>query len=278
VQISVESLSFAYTPTTRVLDDIDLSVDPGESVVLAGPNGSGKSTLLKLLSGVLQANCGTIRFDRSPIEALTARQLARRLAMVEQERSIGFDFTVREVVAMGRLPHRGRFSRESADDRRAIEQAMEFADVQGFAQRSIRAISGGERQRAYLATALAQQPKILLLDEPTTHLDLRHQVQFMSIVRQRVHDGMTVLTALHDLTLASQAADRIALMANGRIAAIGRPDDVLSPYHVGHVFGVDAAIGEHPKLGTVYVLPVLGPQSPSERRPNEPSPRSSSDA
>jgi len=170
---------------------------------------------------------------------------------------MGFDFTVREVVAMGRIPHRGRFSRESPDDRRTIERAMELADVRDLADRSIRAVSGGERQRVHLGMALAQEPDVLLLDEPTTHLDLRHQVQFMTIVREQADEGMTVLIAIHDLTLAAQAADRIALMNEGRFVALGAPTEVLTPSNVRHVFGVTAVVGEHPVLGTTYVLPTL---------------------
>ena len=170
---------------------------------------------------------------------------------------MGFDFTVREVVAMGRIPHRGRFARESSNDRRAIDRAMQLADVRELCDRSIRAVSGGERQRVYLGMALAQEPDVLLLDEPTTHLDLRHQVQFMSIVRRRAQAGMTVLVAIHDLTLAAQATGRIALMSEGRIAVSGAADAVLTTSNVHRVFGVDAIVDRHPELGTVYVLPAL---------------------
>jgi iron complex transport system ATP-binding protein len=262
MRATVESVSFAYDPSTPALKGIDLAVASGESVALIGPNGSGKSTLLKVVSGVLRPDSGTVRLDDSSIGTLSTRQIARRLAMVEQERSMGFDFTVREVVAMGRIPHRGRFAHESIRDRHAIDRALELADVRILADRSIRAVSGGERQRVFLGMALAQEPDVLLLDEPTTHLDLRHQVQFMSIVRQQAQAGMTVLIAIHDLTLAAQAADRIALMSEGRIVVMGTPCDVLTPSNVERVFGVDAIIGEHPELGTIYVLPRL----PSDRR------------
>jgi iron complex transport system ATP-binding protein len=257
MRVTIDSVSFAYDPSTPALKSVDLAVVSRESVALIGPNGSGKSTLLKVVSGVLRPDRGTVRLDDSPIDSLSARQVARRLAMVEQERSIGFDFTVREVVAMGRIPHRGRFARESGDDRRAIDHAMELADVRRLADRSIRAVSGGERQRVYLGMALAQEPEVLLLDEPTTHLDLRHQVQFMTIVRERADEGMTVLIAIHDLTLAAQAADRIALLSEGRVFVTGSPREVLTPSNVRRVFDVEAVVGEHPELGTVYVLPTL---------------------
>ena len=258
MRITVANVSFTYDNTTPALKGVDLAVASRESVALIGPNGSGKSTLLKVVSGVLRPDDGTVRLDDSSIGSLSARQIARRLAMVEQERSIGFDFTVREVVAMGRIPHRGRFARESRDDRRAIDHAMELADVRNLADRSIRAVSSGERQRVYLGMALAQEPDVLLLDEPTTHLDLRHQVQFMTIVRERADEGMTVLIAIHDLTLAAQAADRIALMSEGKIVVTGTPSEVLTPSNVRRVFNVEAVVGKHPELGTTYVLPALG--------------------
>ena len=258
MHISIDSVSFAYDPSTPALEDVDLAVVSGESLALIGPNGSGKSTLLKVVSGVLRPDHGTVRLDDSPIDSLSARQVARRLAMVEQERTMGFDFAVREVVAMGRIPHRGRFARESSNDRRAIDRAMQLADVRELCDRSIRAVSGGERQRVYLGMALAQEPDVLLLDEPTTHLDLRHQVQFMSIVQERAQAGMTVLIAIHDLTLAAQAAHRIALMSEGRIVVTGQPSEVLTASNVRRVFDVEAIVGQHPELGTVYVLPALG--------------------
>ncbi len=257
MRVTIESVSFAYDPSTPALKGVDLAVVSGESLALIGPNGSGKSTLLKVVSGVLRPDHGTVRLDDSPIDSLSARGIARHLAMVEQERPIGFDFTVHEVVAMGRIPHRGRFARESIEDRRAIDRAMQLADVRELADRSIRAVSGGERQRVYLGLALAQEPEILLLDEPTTHLDLRHQVQFMTIVREQAEAGMTVLIAIHDLTLAAQTADRIALMSEGRIVVTGTPSEVLTPSNVQRVFGVNAVVGKHPELGTIYVLPAL---------------------
>jgi len=257
MRVMIESVSFAYDDATPALRGVDLAVETAESVALVGPNGSGKSTLLKVVSGVLRSNQGEVRLDDSPIDSLSARQIARRLAMVAQERSMGFDFTAREVVAMGRTPHRGRFAHESSDDRLAIDRAMKLADVRGLANRSIRAISGGERQRVFLGMALAQEPNVLLLDEPTTHLDLRHQVQFMSIVREQAKAGMTVLIAIHDLTLAAQATDRTALMSNGRLVALGKPSEVLTPSSVRQVFEVDAIVREHSELGTVYVLPTL---------------------
>ncbi len=257
MNITVDRVSFAYDRSGLVLDGVELTVRPGELFALIGPNGSGKSTLLKVISGVLHPCEGTVLLGDAPVATLSSRQIARRLAMVEQDRQIGFDFTVREIVSMGRIAHRGRFARESDEDRRAIERAMALTDVGALADRSIRAISGGERQRVYLATALAQEPKALLLDEPTTHLDLRHQVRFMSIVRERADEGTTVLVAIHDLTLAAQATARMALLHEGRIAVTGTPTEVLARPHLRRVFGVDVVIGSHPHPEILYVLPTL---------------------
>jgi len=259
MHIHVEQITFAYAPGRPALRAVNLDVAGGESIALIGPNGSGKSTLLRVVSGVLSSDSGSVRLDGIPIGTLSPRQIARRLAMVEQERPMGFDFTVREVVAMGRIPHAGRFARTSRGDRHAVERALELADVRDLADRSIRAVSGGERQRVFLAMALAQEPEALLLDEPTTHLDLRHQVQFLRIVRERVREGMTVLVAIHDLTLAAQATDRIALLAEGRIVVVGSPNDVLTASNVRRTFNVDVLIEDHPQLGTRYVLPMLRP-------------------
>lgn len=257
MHIEVQNVSYAYSGERLALQGVTVDVRKGESLALIGPNGSGKSTLLRIVSGVLHPRQGTILLDGEPVGARSTRDLARHLAMVEQECSVGFDFTVREIVALGRIAHRGRFARETAKDRRAIDRAMAWADVSTFADRSIRAISGGERQRVHLAKALAQEPTVLLLDEPTTYLDLRHQTQFMSIVRQRVSEGMTVLIAIHDLTMAAQVANRLCLMSEGQIIVAGVPQEVLTAENVQNAFGVRAIIGAHPQLASTYVLAKL---------------------
>ena len=257
MHIEARNLSFAYPESAFALNDVSLEVPGGSSFGLIGPNGSGKSTLLRVISGVLQPKSGVVLLDGEPITRRSTRDVARYLAMVEQERSVGFDFSVREVVALGRIPHRARFAKETQADVRAIERAMELADVLALASRSVRAISGGERQRVHLAMALAQEPAVLLLDEPTTYLDLRHQTQFMSIVRQRAAEGMTVLIAIHDLTMAAQVTDRMALMCSGQVIVAGKPQDVLTTENVESAFGVRAIVGIHPQLGSTYVLPNL---------------------
>jgi len=255
MRIAANGVRFSYDGVHPVVRSIDLAVAGGELLALIGANGSGKSTLLRLISGVLRPESGGVVLGETPIRDLSTRQIAQRLAMVEQDRQIGFDFSVREMVAMGRTPHRGRFARESDDDRDAIERALAMADVEVLAGRSVHAISGGEQQRVFLAMALAQETSALLLDEPTTHLDLRHQVEFLSIVRESSKEGRTVLIAMHDLTMAAQVVDRIGLMSEGTLRIVARPDAVLTPRNLAEAFGVDVHVGQDPASGATYILP-----------------------
>jgi len=255
MNVSIENVTFSYDGRDLVLEEVSLDVSEGSLYGLIGPNGSGKSTLLKLASGVLRPGRGRVSLGDVNVQSMSPRLLARRLAMVAQERPIGFEFTVREIIAMGRTPYVARFGRESRADRRAIWGAMSLADVEQLADRSIREISGGERQRVFLALALAQEPSVLLLDEPTTHLDLGHQVRFLSIVRRRAEEGCTVLLAIHDLTVAGQTVDRVALIERGRIQATGEPGRVLTAANLREVFGVEVHVGRDPATGASYVVP-----------------------
>ena len=258
MRVDLRDVSFAYEADRLVVRDVGLHIDTGEAVGLIGPNGSGKSTLLRLVSGSLQPDGGSIEVGGDDLVSLRSREIARRLAMVEQQRTLGFDFTVREVVAMGRIPHTRRWTRETHADRDAVERAMHWAEIGNLSERSIRALSGGEGQRVFLAMALAQEPSILLLDEPTTFLDLRHQLGFLSIVRDRIREGLTVLLAIHDLTLAAQTVDRIVMLREGTLIHDGSPGEVLTQENVQHVFGVRAAIGRHRETDMLYVLPAVG--------------------
>ncbi|MGW0337755.1 ABC transporter ATP-binding protein [Streptomyces sp. NPDC003011] len=233
---------------SRLVDDVRLTVDSGAFVGLVGPNGSGKSTLLRCVYRALRPDAGAVRLDGDDVRALPAREAARMLAALPQESSSEFDFTVAEVVAMGRLPHRDR---TAADDRRVCADAMDRTGVGHLAGRGFLALSGGERQRVLIARALAQRPKVLVLDEPTNHLDVAHQLDVLSLVRA---SGLTVLAALHDLNLAAAHCDVLYVLSGGRIVASGPPHDVLRPDLLAEVFGVRAHPVRHPQTGAVQLL------------------------
>lgn len=232
----------------RIVDDIHLTVESGAFVGLVGPNGSGKSTLLRCVYRALRPAGGVVRLDGDDTHAMDPRAAARVLAVLPQESAAEFDFTVTEVVAMGRLPHRGR---TAASDREICVDAMSRTGVTHLADRGFLALSGGEKQRVLIARALAQRPKVLVLDEPTNHLDIAHQLDVLDLVRG---SGLTVLAALHDLNLAAAHCDLLYVVADGRVVASGPPHDVLRPILLAEVFGVRAHPVRHPETGAVQLL------------------------
>ncbi|MGW3284833.1 ABC transporter ATP-binding protein [Streptomyces sp. NPDC001002] len=232
----------------RLVEDIELAVDSGAFVGLVGPNGSGKSTLLRCVYRALRPDQGAIRLDGEDVHGMQSRAAARVLAALPQESAAEFDFTVAEVVAMGRLPH---LDRTAARDRAVCAEAMERTGVDHLAERGFLALSGGERQRVLIARALAQQPRVLVLDEPTNHLDIAHQLDVLALVRR---SGLTALAALHDLNLAAAHCDRLYVVAGGRIVASGPPYEVLQPALLAEVFGVRAHPVRHPETGAVQLL------------------------
>lgn len=233
---------------SRIVDELRLAVDSGAFVGLVGPNGSGKSTLLRCVYRALRPAGGVIRLDGEDVRSMPARDTARVLAALPQESSAEFDFTVTEVVAMGRLPHRDR---TAASDTEVCAEAMRRTGVEHLADRGFLALSGGEKQRVLIARALAQQPRVLVLDEPTNHLDIAHQLDVLSLVRA---SGVTVLAALHDLNLAAAHCDVLYVIAGGRVVASGPPHDVLQPALLAEVFGVRAHPVRHPETGAVQLL------------------------
>jgi len=252
MRIRLQGIRFAYQDR-EVLSGIDLEVERGEILALLGPNGCGKTTVLRHVAGVLGPSAGKVYLDLEELGRLRPRELARRLGVVEQDRHVGFAFRVEELVTLGRLPHMGRFGRGGPADRTAVARAMQLTGVTPLAQRPIDALSGGERQRVFLAMALAQAPDVLLLDEPTAHLDVQHQLEFLSLVRHRAREGLTVLMALHDVNLAATFADRIGLMGRGVLLAAGHPREVLTPEALKAAFGVNCVVGTSPATGATYV-------------------------
>ena len=222
-----------------VLRGVDLALERGELVALLGTNGSGKTTLLRTFAGTLSPDAGTVSFDGRAVGAWRRDALARRVAVLPQQLQLPAGFRVAELVAMGRAPHARRLFASSADDERAVARALVDADAADLADRPAEELSGGERQRMLVAMALAQEPDLLLLDEPTLHLDLAHQMALLAAIRRlRDHRDLTVLAVLHDLNLAAAFAPRVAVLDEGRVVADGSPAEVLSPELVRRVFGV----------------------------------------
>ena len=252
--ITVDNISFGYEPAVPVVRDVSLTVRPGEFLSLVGPNGSGKTTLLRLLDRIFIPNRGTILLGDQPFAKFSRRAIARRIAFVPQDNSIQFPFTVAEIVLMGRSPHTGGMAFENAHDRDVAAEMMRLTDIAGFADQPITNLSGGERQRVFIARALAQQPEIILLDEPTAHLDIAHQVEMFRIIKRlNTESGLTVLSVSHDLNLAAAYSDRIAMMVGGRLAALGPPAEVLTGDLIREVFRTPVIVDTHPVHGAPRV-------------------------
>ena len=253
--LDARDVRFAYD-ARDVIDGVTVSVHAGELVGVVGPNGAGKSTLLRVLLGFLPAKSGEVRIGGTSIESLSRREIARRAAFVPQGFYTDFAFGVREMVAMGRTAHLGRFEPERDADRAAIARAMDATDVTQMTERTFTTLSGGEQQRVLLARAFAQEAQLLVLDEPTASLDLRHAHELMSIVRARTADGGAALAALHDLSLAAKFCDRVVVLHRGRIGADGPPTEVLTEDLMRETFEVDARVRDID--GTLWI-DVRGP-------------------
>lgn len=234
----------------EVLKDVDWRVGPGEFWGLIGPNGSGKTTLLNLISGVEQPDAGSIMLGGRPLAAYSRKELSRKVAVLQQDGLPPVAFTVREVVEMGRFAHqdwRGKEIEGAEAGRRLIDGIMERLDLKELERRPLSVLSGGQRQRVALGKVMAQQPELVLLDEPTTYLDLRYQMQFMEMVADWQREaGLTVVSVMHDLNLAALFCSHLLVMSGGRIVAQGAPEEMLSPEMVAAVFGVRAHQVSHP--------------------------------
>ncbi len=229
----------------HILEQIALRAGPGEFLGVIGPNGAGKSTLLKALSGLLRCE-GSVRLEGRELRGLSPRAIAQVIAQVPQSTVMDFGFTSLEVVLMGRHPHLGPLRLEGPRDMEVARAAMAFTETEAFAGRSLHTLSGGERQRVLIARALAQEPRLLLLDEPTANLDLHHQLRVLDLVRVLVEEGLTAIAAIHDLGLAARYCDRLYLLKGGRLLAQGRPWEVLTPANLREAFGVKALVFTDP--------------------------------
>ncbi|MEU9762315.1 ABC transporter ATP-binding protein [Streptomyces sp. NPDC047987] len=249
----------------HLVRDVSLRAGPGEVVGLVGPNGSGKSSLLRAVYRVLRPDAGHVRVDGADAWHLPVRGLARTLAAVVQEPVAAFDLTVREVVAMGRTPHKGLLDGDTAKDARLIASALASVDMGALADRTFDRLSGGERQRVLIARALAQQPSLLVLDEPTNHLDIRHQLDVLGVLRQL---PATVLVALHDLNLAAYYCDRLYVLRAGAVVVSGPPAEVITEELLGEVYGVAGEVVVHPRTGAPHVTFLPGKPGPRRTAPD----------
>ncbi len=261
--ISAEGLSFEIEAET-LLDGVDLHAVRGQLVGLIGPNGAGKSTLLRAISGILRYQRGTVRLEGADLKSLSSREVAAGLALIPQIAPYTHGFTSIELVLMGRYPHLGRFQIEGREDARIAREAMRLTETEQFADRTLETLSGGERQRVFVSRALAQQPRVLLLDEPTSNLDVLHQLKVFDLVRELVDGGLTAIAAIHDLNMAARYCDRLVLLFEGQVLADGTPEEVLSPETLESAFGVEAAVYRDPITGSLAIS-LIGP---ADERPS----------
>lgn len=253
VILDVDNVSFSYS-SFNVLDKVRFGVSKGEFTGIIGPNGSGKSTLLKCISNVLNTDSGKIRFNDKGVGEYSRTELARNMAVVSQNTEITFGFTCEEIVLMGRSPYIPRFGSEQDRDYEIVRGAMRATNTLHLANRSITSISGGERQRVIIAQALAQQPKLLLLDEPTSHLDIKHQVELLDLLtRLNEKEGLTVIAVMHDLNLSALYCDYLIMLSEGQVYSIGTCEQVITAENVESVYGTSVSVTKHPITGRPQV-------------------------
>ena len=234
----------------HILKGIDFEAGDGEFVGIIGPNGSGKSTLLRCIYRVLAPAGGAVFLEGKKLQDYSVRQSAQKMGVVAQHNYYNFDFQVREVVLMGRAPHKRALDRDNAEDYHIVKKALEKVGMSEFAERSFSTLSGGEQQRVILARALAQQTPCLILDEPTNHLDIQYQLQLMELVKSL---GKTIISAVHDLNIAAMYCDRLWVMQNGTVIAAGFPEEILTPTLIRRVYGVEAELCRD-SLGQMHIL------------------------
>jgi iron complex transport system ATP-binding protein len=254
-RLCVRSATVGYDQVP-VVRDVDLDVHPGLTV-LVGPNGCGKSTLLKAIARVLPLQSGSVRLHGTSMSSLPTREIARQLALLPQGPIAPEGLTVRELVAQGRYPHQTLFRQWSEADSHAVDAAIAATRIEAFADRPVDSLSGGQRQRCWIAMVLAQDTPVILLDEPTTFLDLKVQIDLMTLLKQIGAEGRTLLVVLHELNVAAAFADTLVMMRAGRIAAAGRPASVMTPERLHDVFGLDAQVIADPETGRPVCVPRL---------------------
>jgi iron complex transport system ATP-binding protein len=260
MMLRATDLSFSYArrggAAPRVLHDVSIDVERGTIVGLLGPNGSGKTTLLRLCAGMLRPDAGRVLLEGQPVATMARRELARRIAVVPQETHTAFDFTVIDMVLMGRYPHLGPFELEGAGDLEVARDALAATGTAALEARSFATLSGGEKQRVVIASALAQAADMLLLDEPTAALDLGYQLDIAALLRRlNAERGTTLVVSTHDLNLAAALCQRVVLLKNGRVLAQGPTADTLTAANIRETYDVEADVQLHPRAGHLTVVP-----------------------
>jgi len=264
--IDIRDLHHAYKEAV-ILKNLTFAIPKGLFFIVIGPNGSGKTTLLKTLAGVERLQEGRIEISGAALGSYSRRALARQIALVPQTVQIDFPFTVLEVILMGRAPHLGMLGLEQPQDLEVARQAMTFMEVDGLANRQLDQLSGGERQRVFIARALCQDPRIILLDEPTASLDIGHQILVMDLMQKLKQDrAITVVMVSHDINLAAMYGDRLLLLQEGRILAAGRPEQVLTFETLEQAYGCAVLVDENPLGGIPRVTPVPGRMTKNYRK------------
>ncbi|ARQ70108.1 ABC transporter ATP-binding protein [Streptomyces marincola] len=268
-RLGARGLVLGYDESSPVVDGLDLDVPDGQVTVIVGPNACGKSTTLRALGRLLRPSGGAVLLDGQELARIPTRRVAQAIGLLPQSPAAPEGITVADLVARGRQPHQRWWRQWSDADERAVREAMELTDVASLAARPVDALSGGQRQRVWIAMALAQETDLLLLDEPTTFLDIAHQVDVLNLVRRLER---TVVTVLHDLNQAARYGDFLVAMKDGRIVARGRPDEVVTAGLVREVFGLDAVVVPDPVTGSPLVVPGPPAPRPAERAPGRGGP------
>ncbi|MFJ2621058.1 ABC transporter ATP-binding protein [Glutamicibacter sp. NPDC087344] len=252
--LSAAGLSLGYG-TRQIVSNVQLSITPGSFTVIIGPNGCGKSTLLRALGRLLKPQGGQVMFDGADLAGLKPKQVAQRIGLLAQSPQVPDSITVADLVLRGRTPYQGLFQQFSGEDADIVHRALAAVGLTGFAHRQVQELSGGQRQRAWIALVLAQQTGVLLLDEPTTYLDISHQLEVLELCQALRGSGRTLIAVLHDLALAARYATELIAMRDGRIIASGTPQQVLTEETLREVFDLDARIIQDPETGRPLVIP-----------------------
>lgn len=260
--LEASTITFGYT--TPLLRDLSLSLQPGDMLALVGPNGCGKTTLLKTLSGLLSPERGHVMLNMTSLDKMSTRDIAQQLAAVEQHIPTDFAFTVSHIVSLGRLPHRKRWQPLTSRDQDVIQHAMAQTGIAQMANRTIHQLSSGEKQRVWLAMALAQEPRVLLLDEPTSHLDLPYQLHMLTLLHQLSQQGLAIVLSIHELQMIHAFANRIALMKQGKILHTGHPQDTLTESHLEETFGIPMHVIHDPDTHDILAIVPKRPNNVSK--------------